>query len=337
MIITDQTAPKKMSLDLPKSFVLSRVAYSVLFPMDNFLIQHVLKPLVVFNVRFFLWWLIQMNKHSGQKLMYTLRHWIRTLSGESRPWNKPSSYWGSPQKGHLHIGHQAEHDMDNLRPVDVLSKGTAARHGVHNGVPKPKRGEGLKRFQICFMKYINYNIYIYLWIYMNIYCMCIYIYYVWSFDSFWGPGLKVMSFSHLAIPQVVIARPRKKLRKHALTQDIIAMCACGHICDVFVWLYLYIIIYIYIYILDCTNFIILYRYIWNHIKWYQMWYMWRPWTVATHEVSWGMHFDSSTCSRHVRGACQLCWTKQHHWKIYSVILYWIIYTYIWDRYHIDNT
>ena len=34
------------------------------------------------------------------------------------------SYWGSPQKGHLHIG-QAEHDMDNLRPVDVLSKGTA--------------------------------------------------------------------------------------------------------------------------------------------------------------------------------------------------------------------
>jgi hypothetical protein len=51
MIITDQTAPKKMSLDHPKSFVLSRVAYPVLFPMDNFLI-HVLKPLVVFNVRF---------------------------------------------------------------------------------------------------------------------------------------------------------------------------------------------------------------------------------------------------------------------------------------------
>ena len=176
MIITDQTAPKKMSLDLPKSFVLSRVAYSVLFPMDNFLIQHVLKPLVVFNVRFFLWWLIQMNKHSGQKLMYTLRHWIRTLSGESRPWNKPSSYWGSPQKGHLHIGHQAEHDMDNLRPVDVLSKGTAARHGVHNGVPKPKRGEGLKRFQICFMKYINYNIYIYIYEYIWIYTVCVYIY-----------------------------------------------------------------------------------------------------------------------------------------------------------------
>jgi hypothetical protein len=35
---------------------------------------------------------------------------------------------------------------------------------------------------------------------------------------FGGPGLKVMSFSHLAIPQVVIARPRKKLRKHGLTQ-----------------------------------------------------------------------------------------------------------------------